>query len=116
MTTRRLRWRHGAPPVAQLPRVGESLRILGRGPIGVPGPQALVQLAWSSSGPLESGRGEHFHVLRSTMPDALAQVPGTEPYLMTSYQDSTLRADPFALPLVHFYKVLAADSCEQVEE
>jgi hypothetical protein len=57
---------------------------------------------------------EHYHVMRGTS-KSLAQVMGTEPYLALTYVDSTPRATDAELPLVHFYKILAADHCDQTE-
>ncbi len=57
--------------------------------------------------------GGHYHLVRSTDPQALTIIPGTEPYLGLTWTDVTPRS--VMLPTVHFLKILATNECEQEE-
>jgi len=45
-------------------------------------------------------------------PPSFAVVPGTEPWLVTTYDDSTPATPRASLPGVHGYRILAASDCE----
>ena len=57
--------------------------------------------------------GDHFHVYRNTSPTGLLSI-APDPWTLTTWDDST-PASP-SLPRVHFYKIFAADLCEQEQD
>ena len=71
---------------------------------------------WVLDAGLPRPAGDHYHFYRSTLPNALAWRDELEVLVDTSLTDSTVRARDDQLPHVHFYKVFAADECEQEEE
>ena len=76
-------------------------------------PQTWVDLDWS----LDEGAprmGTQYHVLRGTDPRVLITLGSLEPFTATSLRDAAPRA--LAVPLVHYYRVLAADDCEQLSD
>ena len=67
---------------------------------------------WSLDAGAPRPAGVHFHVYRASDPTALVRV-SPDPWDGPTWDDSTPAAG--ALPFVHFYKVFAADPCEQEE-
>lgn len=98
------------PPVAARPAdVGEVLRATGHGdPLA---PDVTVDLDWSGdNGGMPRPAGEHYHLYRGTTPDALTPLDALEPLTARQVTDSAPRAA--TRPLVHHYRLLAADDCE----
>jgi hypothetical protein len=91
--------------------VGPSLRVRDAGDPTLP--TITATLDWSLD-PRLPRTGEHYHVMRGVAPDRLGFLAGLEPYLPTSILDATPARPPGPQPLVHHYRVLAADACEQV--
>jgi hypothetical protein len=92
--------------------VGPALRATGHGSPSAPA--CTGDFNWLRDAGAPRPANHHFHVLRSEDPQALVQVPGTEPWAMPTYTDSTPQTPLAQLPHVWFLKVIASDQCEQI--
>lgn len=90
--------------------VGDALRATGHGDPHAA--TAVGDFAWPGDEGAPRPAGEHFHALRGTDPRALFPLPGLEPLGVARFTDTTPAAA--VRPLVHFYRVVAADECERV--
>jgi hypothetical protein len=91
--------------------VGPVLFATGHG-----GPNAAVvsgDFDWSADEGNPRPPGDHYHLVRATRPDLLAPVPGTSPWLLTSWDDRTPRSAQ--VPTCHFLRVVAVNACEEEE-
>ena len=108
----------GPPPTAPLD-VGPALRATGHGDPDAAEIRADFEWSLDFGAPRDLGPNpdqQHYHLYRAQLlgdaPD-FALAPGSEPLLSPDWVDLTPRALDSELPLVHGYRVFAADGCER---
>lgn len=97
-----------------LPRVGASLRLGGTDAFGAPRySETFVDLEWNPSRPADPLAGEHFHVLRSSLPNSgFAAITTDAPPLSGNMFTDAAADQPNNATYVFFYLVYSADACE----
>lgn len=102
------------PRTDLLPRVGGTLRLGGTDAGGARRyGQDFVDLRWGSDRPPDALAGEHFHVLRSDVPDTAFALQTTDspPISAGAFTDAAA-AQPDDATYVWHYLVYSADACE----
>jgi hypothetical protein len=90
--------------------VGAALRVTEHGDPRAPSISARLSWTGDEGAPRTV---EHFHVYRSDRPDMLTFQGGLERVAATDLVDVTNATDPALLPECQYYRILAADDCEQ---